>query len=416
MKRIRKLKVLLGCYACDPYQGSEPGMGWAFVSNIARFHEVHAIVEEGGYKNVLLRFAQEYPERVKNITFHFVPREHHNVLRKIWPPSYYWFYRQWQKRVYEYAKKLVEYENFDLVHQVNLAGYREPGYLWKLGKPFIWGPLGGLNQTAWKLLPMLGVHGIVFFGLRNMINALQMRYSSNVLLAARHAKTIFISDRAGATVVKRIWRREPEYMCEIGCRADSFARDIQKHVSGTPLRICWAGNFLPLKALQFLLHALMYVKNPVMVEVLGAGVMWKKWTDLAHSLKVDEKVHFNGMVSRSKVLEVMSTCHVMCMTTIHEGGTGTVTLEALQNALPIIALDHCAFAAVINENCGIKVPLGKYEDIVRQLALSIDMLAENEELRQKLARGAIERAKEFTWERKMSQLNECYMKAVDEKS
>ena len=33
--------------------------------------------------------------------------------------------------------------NFDLVHQVNFMTFREPGYLWTLDAPFVWGPWGG---------------------------------------------------------------------------------------------------------------------------------------------------------------------------------------------------------------------------------------------------------------------------------
>jgi hypothetical protein len=28
---------------------------------------------------------------------------------------------------------------------LNMIGYREPGYLWKLNVPFVWGPMGGTN-------------------------------------------------------------------------------------------------------------------------------------------------------------------------------------------------------------------------------------------------------------------------------
>ena len=57
MKKDR-LKVLLGCYACDPGYGSEPGMGWNFVSNIARHHDVHAIVGSANmdYRSMYLHF------------------------------------------------------------------------------------------------------------------------------------------------------------------------------------------------------------------------------------------------------------------------------------------------------------------------------------------------------------------------
>ena len=38
-----RLKVLASAYACEPEKGSEPGAGWNWVKQIARFHEVWVI-------------------------------------------------------------------------------------------------------------------------------------------------------------------------------------------------------------------------------------------------------------------------------------------------------------------------------------------------------------------------------------
>ena len=42
--------------------------------------------------------------------------------------------RRWHRRAYRAARRLHEQIGFDLVHQVTFCGYREPGYLWKLGR------------------------------------------------------------------------------------------------------------------------------------------------------------------------------------------------------------------------------------------------------------------------------------------
>ena len=102
----------------------------------------------------------------------------------------------------------------------------------------------------------------------------------------------------------------------------------------------------------------------------------------------------------------------MCITSIHEGGTSTVTLEALQNGLPIVALNHCGYATIIDETCGIKLPVQSQKKISAQLAAVLDQLAEDEERRMSLARGAIERGKIFTWDAKMQVLNRVYAEAA----
>jgi hypothetical protein len=99
------------------------------------------------------------------------------LLRKLWPPSYYWFYKVWQKNAYKLALELDKKENFDLIHQLNMVGYREPGYLWKIDKPFVWGPIGGLENSPWILLPAIGLKGFVFYAARNLINSFQRTFN-----------------------------------------------------------------------------------------------------------------------------------------------------------------------------------------------------------------------------------------------
>lgn len=407
----RRLKVLLGCYACDPNFGSEPGMGWNFVSNIAKHHDVHAIVEEGEFKENLTRYSAEHPEDVKNITFHFVRRHHHNTLRKIWPPSYYWFYRVWHKRAYKLAVELNKKENFDLVHQVNLAGFREPGYLWKLNKPFIWGPLGGFTQTAWCLLPGMGLHALLYFSMRNILNLFQKRFNYAVRRAAKKAHTIFVSDSQGETDARNIWNRETVMMKEIATHPLPSYPPVALRQPATPLRICWVGELIPLKALDILIDALALCKHPMQVEVLGRGPKLQAWQSKCTALKLEHCVNFRGFVPHEQVTNIMSSCHVLCITSIKEGGTSTVVLEALQCGLPIIAIDHCGFASVINENCGIKIAVQPRQKIIRDFAEQLDFLYANEPTRLALAAGAQKRSEDFTWNANMKMLNKAYENA-----
>ncbi len=406
-----RLKVLLGCYACDPGYGSEPGMGWNFVSNIAKHHEVHAIVEEGEFKETLTKFAAEHPEKVQNITFHFVRRTHHETLRRFWPPSYYWFYRSWHRRAYKLARELDKKENFDIVHQVTISGFREPGFLWKLGKPFIWGPLGGFTDTPWCLLDSLGLGGALHFAVRNILNGIQKRYGLSCRAAARHSAAILTSTTKAVEEIKRFWGREAVLMNEVGLETGHTTYQPQAHEPGTPLRICWAGEHIPRKALDLLLHALPHCKEKMELHVLSKGPRMEAWKQLAHKLGLDDVVTFHGFVAREEAFRIMSSSHVFCITSVRED-TSTVVFEAFRYGLPIIALDHCGFSSVINETCGIKIPINSHAQVIADYARHLDYLATHEEERSRLSAGAQERCKQYTWEAKMQALNTLYQEAV----
>jgi len=46
------MKVLVSAYACEPHKGSEPGVGWNWVKQIARFHEVWVITRANNKEKI----------------------------------------------------------------------------------------------------------------------------------------------------------------------------------------------------------------------------------------------------------------------------------------------------------------------------------------------------------------------------
>lgn len=90
------------------------------------------------------------------------------------------------------------------------------------------------------------------------------------------------------------------------------------------------------------------------------------------------------------------------------GGTATVTLEALCCGLPLVALNHCGFASVIDDSCGIRIPILSRQQIVADFAAAFDRLATDESYRYSLACGSLQRSRIFSWEEKIAHLNNIY--------
>lgn len=403
------MKVLVNCYACSPYKGSEPGMGWNFIKALSKFHELH-IITESKFKNDLDKYFSEHPDELKNCHFYFIAKERHKKLRRIWPPSYYWFYKAWQKEAFILAQKLEAQHNFDVVHQLNMIGYREPGYLYRLNKPFVWGPIGGFNITPWKLLPSMGLYGCLFYGCRNLINLWQMHCSRQVKQAIEQSKELISATKDDQTTIKKLWKKNSLIIPEVGFTSNNHV--ILKTRKGK-LRICWSGIHIPRKALNLLLEAVNISKYKEQIElhVLGAGSYTKKWEKLAKEFSI-KNIEWHGWVEKEKALEIMQDTHVFAITSLSDA-TSTVLLEALSYGLPVIALDHLGFSNIITPKCGIKVKVQSKKQVLRDFAFAIDQLFEDEPLRQRLAKGALKRAKDFTWEEKAQTIHSLYLRAIE---
>ena len=68
------------------------------------------------------------------------------------PMLYYLGYKYWQKSAFTKAKKLHKIEKFDVVHQLTQISFREPGYWWKLGIPFLGADWRNCNYTKRNLI------------------------------------------------------------------------------------------------------------------------------------------------------------------------------------------------------------------------------------------------------------------------
>lgn len=404
-----KLKILVSAYACSPYQGSEPGMGWNFVLGLSQFHEVHVISEKLKWEPEIEKEFSKKPELNKNLKFYFIEKKRNKILRKIWPPSYYWYYRQWQKEAYQLALELDLRENFDIIHQLNMVGFREPGYLWKINKPFVWGPIGGMENTSWKLLLNLDLKNLIYYLSRNIINWFQIVLLIRPRKAAQRPNNFLIAATPkNQENIKKYWKCESSIITEVG-QEEKQTLVLNERLYNNPLRIIWSGQHTGGKALNILLNGLSLLPDHVkwQLSILGSGKMTFSWKRLAKKLNLEKNIHWTGWINKKEAHSLMEGSHVICITSIKDL-TSTVTLEALSFGLPVICIDHCGFSHVINETCGIKIPVSNPKKLISGFSQSITNLYENEPWRLQMSRGAINRAAEFSWKNKIDQLNTIY--------
>lgn len=399
------MKILVNCYACSPYKGSEPGMGWNFVNCLSRYHELH-IITEGKFEADIRRFFSENPEREKDFHFYFIWKNRHKRLRKIWPPSYYWFYRAWQEKACKLAIELDEKEHFDVIHQLNMVGYREPGYLWKIDKPFVWGPIGGFSQVPWCLIPTMSLWGMVFYSCYNLINGWQMRMNWRVKLAMKKAACLIAATIDVQTAIRQLYGKDSIVIPEVGLIGNGESQ-ISRRLPNEKLKICWSGLHIPRKSLNLLLDAIALCSNENLeLHVIGKGSETKRWKHKSQQLGL-KNIVWHGWLQREDAMKIMQECHLFCITSLSDL-TSTVLLEALSYGMPVIALDHCGFSNVITEKCGIKIAIHSKKQVVRDIAIAICEIAENETLRRELAEGAIARAAEYNWDDKIKRINKIY--------
>lgn len=397
------MKLIVSCFSCSPTRGSEPGMGWGYLRAIAQDHDIWALVDGWEFGEELRKYQAEHPEELRRVHFIFVPCKPHPLLRRIWPPSYYWFYNLWHRRAFKIAQRLHEEVHFDAAWKLSMVTYREPGYLWKLPIPFVWGPVGALGYTDRRLFPLLGWRGKMEYSVRNVINWWQSHFLVRPRRAAQKAaatRTLFAATGENLREMKRLWGVDSEVLCEIGLRE---LPSVQMRDDDECLKIFWSGVFERRKALPLLLMALSCFEGRWTLDVVGDGPMRRSWMSLSDKLRLAKHVTWHGWRPRREALTVLQRANVAVVTSLHDL-TSTVLVEALAYGKPVVCLRHCGFADAVDETCGIPIAIDRSEDMVNAFTEALLRL-KDPALRKELSRGARKRAEMYVWKNKMKRLH-----------
>ena len=415
------LRLLINAYAVSPDMGSEPGMGWNWCVHLAKYCELY-IITEGEFRNKIEAVVPTL-EQGKNMYFYYNPVPD-RVRSMCWNQGdwrFYKYYKEWQIKTANIAREICKREKIDILHQLNMIGFREPGYLWQVshetGIPFVWGPIGGLKQ-----FPMLYAKGgswkmRTFMRLKNFLNIWQLKHNRRVDNALRQASQLVSSIPESYYAIKKYKGIESVVIPETGTFSWTETSIAPKRFMSDSLTIIWVGKFDFRKRLDLALKIVGHAINAnvnIMLKVFGSGndKQTKAAKALACQMGIEKNVEWMGNCPNRQVKEEMRKADMFLFTSVNED-TSTVVLEAISNHLPIVCFDTCGMSAVVTDNIGIKIPLTSPEQSVKDFAEKVEYLYHHREVLRQMSMNCKQRAEELSWENKAKQMVELYKKVID---
>jgi len=415
------MRILAIAYACNPTRGSEDAVGWGWINAIAQQHDVKVITADYNRADIEAAGTGTQDRKgtlsfryVKNRPWHYRPwgawaRIEASPAKPIMSLAY----ANWLDHAYRIAKEEAASGDYDLVHLITYVGWRFCGKLYRLNLPFVWGPLGGLMNTPWSLMPALGLNGAIYYTGRNIVNSTQIALLPGPRRALRKANGSVIA--ATSEIQRALFTHfgsRSQVICEVGI-PDVGTAEPRLRASDEPLRICWSGPHVPGKALHLLLEAAALLSGEAnfTLEILGDGPSRKGWQSLARRLGIEERCTWYGRLPRRAAIEVMSTSHLFVITSLKEL-TSTVAVEAITLGLPVVTLNHCGMADLVTDACGIKVEIASIDQIIHDLSNALRRMHNDEAMRRNLSQGALIRSLDYSWNKKLESLNDVYVDAL----
>ena len=405
-----KLKVLMSAYACEPGRGSEPGVGWNWAMQLQRFHDVCVLTRATNRPSIesaldLLRDKAPVPK-----FFYHDPAGPISWGKKREPAGVHLHYYLWQKSAWKVVADLQRTHQFHLLHHVSYATFRFPTAVWNHGVPNVWGPVAGIENTPWHLLPWFHPRPLIRESVRNAVNILQSsRFSQLGARARRSTVVVAVSPEMQAAFARLGY--DAKLLPTIAVPTPP-ARVRPPECGNRPLRLLFVGRIVFLKGVELALRGLKESGTSATFTLIGDGPFLPATKKLARRLALENRVRFLGWLPHAEAVKAYGDYDVFYYPSLHDTGA-CVVLEAMSRGLPIVCLNCGGPGFLVSPGCGIKVELGPKRKIISDLARAIRTYDTNRQLLQEHGAAAHESIlNHHTWERRMEQMNIIYQEAV----
>jgi len=401
------MKVLLSAYSCTPGEGSERGTGWNWAQCIAANGYEVTVMTRAVDQQRIEEFVEDHPVEFLQFVFHDLSPSWQLIYKL--PFGNYVYYFLWQYTAAEVASKLHSTERFDRVQHITWGSFRVPSLMGKLKIPFIFGPVGGGEDTPKNLRRGLGWRGWLFDAMRRASSALM---SPCMGFTYKTASEIVATTEETQRKIPAKYRHKVRVRQAVGIDPASVGdQSFELPLKLSPrkssrLELVFVGRLLPWKGVHLILRALALLEASlpsVHLTVIGTGKDLPRLQHLSRRLKVDEVVSWVPWMPREELIREYPQFDLFTFPSLHDSG-GMAVLEAMALGLGGPGIN-------VNNSCGrVIATQGVSEDhVVKDIAQFLMEILADRNMLPRLSESARARAAALTWQ---ANVNAVYAKSV----
>lgn len=392
MKKIKS--TLVSAYACDPFKGSEPGIAWNWILELTKLDYEVFVITRGINQEKEIKKRLADMEIISNLHFNYydLPKKF-QFIEKL-PFGVYMYYFFWQLGIVSVAKKIIKNNPIDLIHHLTWGVFRQPSYLYKLNKPFVFGPMGGAEMAPNKLLKSLPTKEYLKEILRVSVNYV---FRLSPVLNNMFNKTTLILSRTDETAhfLPIKFNHKTVVQVDIGIRKINYQTQKNKNEK---LKVLYVGRFMGWKGVHLSIEAINKINNEynqqVEFTIIGSGPFK---SELKKQVKTSQ-INFIDWVPQDQLYTYYESHDCFLFPSFHDSG-GTVILEAFSYGLPVICLDIGGPNKYVDASCGFKIKVKEksQEQVVDEICQILINLNNNRNEIDKLSKEAFNKAEFYNW-------------------
>ena len=388
------MNYLIQAWACLPDKGGEFAVSWGWISHLS-----NCIGESDSIYVVSLTLKNEHIQeyQLKNVKVIDIEAfEKFKFLENT--PLYYWV---WQRLAYRKVSSMDIH--FDVIHLYSLSDFRQLGVWYKYkNSTTIFGPVGG-GQVCPKSLTG---YEQKFYYIRNIINSI-CKYNPFYKRCIKRYSCKYACNKETGEYLK-----ESELLIDVPLNDRLKNLNVLQKKTEEKAIILFCGRLINKKGLFLLLDVIKRIPKDreYEVHIYGEGILREAIENQIRYADLEERVIVKGAVPYEEMTKVYRTADVFVLPSLRESG-GSVLVEAMAHALPIVSLDM-AFSSILKQNdTGNFIDIHQStEGILNSFADALVRLIDDSELRTKLGYNGYKYVNnELTWDKMIEKVYGKYI-------
>ena len=389
--------ILVSAYGCEPNRGSESGVGWNWVLQLAKNNTLHVVTRSNNRQPIESCLPSDV---AKNITFHYYDCPSWIRKMKRGDKGLYLYYTCWQIGAKKIFKQLAKQYSFDYAWHLSFGSWWMPTTLHTVGIPFIYGPLGGGDGVPKAFLKSLPLKDRIIQSFRYVLTGTAWM-NPLVMQPARKAVAILCRTENNREFLPDSLKKKAKVVLETAMDMGEMPAIQEKKEIDIPHFIT-TGRLVPFKNLSCAIKALAIVrkKHDFRYTIIGKGPVKKELKALVDEFGLGENISIKGQMPRNELLEQLVGADAYLFPSLREGGSWAL-MEAMAMGLPPVCLNWTGMKLICDESSAMLIDVTNPNQMVLDFSDAICQLIESPDMMRKKGNAARKRMKdEFNWQSK----------------
>ncbi|MGD9992103.1 MAG: glycosyltransferase family 4 protein [Salinivirgaceae bacterium] len=371
------MKILLFAYGCDPFGRSESLAAFSWLNILIKYYQVILITTTANEENIRAYY-KDIPSNIEIIGI----EEKFNFRKYFLLRAIIYGYFVFSYKAFRLVKNREIDKQIDIIFHKSPSSFRFFNFLFKINKPFIFGPTGGGLQIP-KVLNNYFKKEPFIFRLRFLDKLIfripiyknQFKKSYKILITLPYVRNVLPNYIEQNKIVE---------LFDTGINTNEFTKEKAK--KNDKVVFLYVGIMRRYKGPELAIKAFLSMepekREISQLHMVGDGEELNYLKALV-PLNESKRILFHGNVNFNMIKEFYNVADVFIFPSIKEA-SGNSLLEAMSFSLPIITVNNGGPKYMCPNNGSIKIEINTPEIMIENFKKSMEDLVNDQEKRIKM--------------------------------